>query len=51
MLWAKKLAEWKATAREPAGEADTNEVLEAEREAEQEQIDNGQTFPYVATLV
>ena|SRR5688500_11797178 len=41
MLWAKKQAEWRVVTRDPAGEADTPEVLEAERQAEQDQVDNG----------
>lgn len=41
MLWAKNQGEWKVPLREPASEADTPEVLEAERQAEQDQIDTG----------
>ncbi|KAH7108257.1 SNF2 family DNA-dependent ATPase [Auriculariales sp. MPI-PUGE-AT-0066] len=44
MLWAKKQAEWKVPLREPAGEADTPEVLDAERQTEQDQIDSAEVF-------
>lgn len=43
MLWAKKQNEYKVPLREPQGDADTPEVLEAERQAEQDKIDNGKS--------
>ncbi|KZW00246.1 hypothetical protein EXIGLDRAFT_639641 [Exidia glandulosa HHB12029] len=43
MLWAKKQNEFKAPLRE-SGEGDTPEKLEAERQAEQDKIDNAEIF-------
>ena len=41
MLWVKKQNDFKVPLREPQGDADTPEALEAERQAEQERVDNG----------
>ena len=41
MLWAKKQAEYQVPLREPQGDADTPEVLEDERKAEQDKVDAG----------